>query len=142
MLKRLLSIFFIVILVICLLINNKKIIPTFMDDGEYTYHFYYDNLTTNYILDELSVLANYDVDIYIIVNVNNNQVDYAFNSKNMKIKLGEFFNYCVMLLDNQDDINKAYAYGFKVTDIVIRMNNSIADVYLSSKKNIKYRIFE
>lgn len=144
MFKRLLLFFVFIFIFSSFMINRSKDMPVFLEDGGdvYIYHFYYDDLTTKNILEELSFLKDDDVMVHLYSNIDEKVVRYNFSSSDIKNKIGDYFDYYLSMLDNQNDIDRIYLKGIKINEIIIKMPENLANKYLNSKTGIKYEIFE
>lgn len=116
-------------------------------DNQYKeYHLYYDNenLTTNNILNELAFLKNENnIKVVIIVDIDNEIIEYSIDSNNLKKNLGEFFNHCISILESKyldNEIVKAYSSGIKIKELIITMPKVLANNYLQYKNDLYYEI--
>lgn len=144
MLKKILLLIIITIIFSTFLFIRNKDIPVFLEDrgNAYIYHFYYDNLTTKNLYNELSFFDGSDIVIHMYSKLDDKVIKYDFSSYDLKKKLGEFFNYYLSLIDDEKEIDRVYINGIKIHEIIIKMPDEIANHYLKNSHNIRYNVIK
>lgn len=155
MLKKLFLILFMFITILIIKTNTSKISQVFnqledktveLDNQYKEYHIYYDNinLTTSNILNELSFLEHQNnIKIILITDIAGEDIEYSIDSSNLSKKLGDFFNYCISILESKyldKEVESAYSNGIKINKMIITMPKVLANNYLQYKDNLQYEI--